>query len=85
MCRNCYKKAPKELVILLIPFIKFVYGTFFINTETLKYLPNSPNGLHFPTDSDLRGAVIALARLQETYLLNTTRLANGDIDGVKFK
>ncbi|KAJ6630485.1 Prolyl 4-hydroxylase subunit alpha-2 [Pseudolycoriella hygida] len=37
-----------------------------------------------PTDEDLNGAAVALARLQETYKLNTTNVANGELNGVKY-
>ncbi|KAG8185444.1 hypothetical protein JTE90_022375 [Oedothorax gibbosus] len=39
--------------------------------------------LKFPDDEDLKGAASALMRLQDTYLLDTTKLANGDISGTK--
>ncbi|XP_041364436.1 prolyl 4-hydroxylase subunit alpha-1-like [Gigantopelta aegis] len=35
-----------------------------------------------PTDEDLLGAVSALMRLQDTYKLDTARLAQGDINGI---
>ncbi|GFY17859.1 prolyl 4-hydroxylase subunit alpha-1 [Trichonephila clavipes] len=37
----------------------------------------------FPDQEDLRGAASALLRLQDTYLLDTTQLARGEIDGIK--
>lgn len=38
----------------------------------------------FPTDEDLNGAAIALTRLQDTYNLDTTSLASGELNGVKY-
>jgi len=35
----------------------------------------------FPTSEDLNGASVALTRLQETYLLDTSRMALGELDG----
>lgn len=39
----------------------------------------------FPTNEDLKGAANALTRLQETYNLNTSHLANGEINGVQYR
>lgn len=39
----------------------------------------------YPDDADLNGAAIALARLQHTYRLNTTDLANGIIKNVQYR
>lgn len=36
----------------------------------------------FPKSEDLHGAAIALVRLQDTYLLNVTELADGHFTGV---
>ena len=36
----------------------------------------------FPKTEDLHGAAIALVRLQDTYLLNVTELADGHFQGV---
>lgn len=38
----------------------------------------------FPNEEDLSGAAVGLARLQHTYKLNATSLANGEIDGVRY-
>ncbi|KAI4458958.1 prolyl 4-hydroxylase alpha subunit [Holotrichia oblita] len=40
--------------------------------------------LKFPSDEDLNGAAVALTRLQKTYKLDTSSLANGEINGVKY-
>lgn len=37
--------------------------------------------LKFPDDEDLSGAASALMRLQDTYLLDTSTLARGHIEG----
>ncbi|GFT62807.1 prolyl 4-hydroxylase subunit alpha-1 [Nephila pilipes] len=39
--------------------------------------------LLFPDQEDLRGAATALLRLQDTYLLDTTELAKGEIEGTR--
>ena len=36
-----------------------------------------------PSDEDLLGAVAALMRLQDTYQLDTAKLAQGDINGIQ--
>ncbi|KAI4458954.1 prolyl 4-hydroxylase alpha subunit [Holotrichia oblita] len=40
--------------------------------------------LKFPSYEDLNGAAVALTRLQDTYQLDTSSLANGEINGVKY-
>ncbi|KAK9754310.1 Prolyl 4-Hydroxylase alpha-subunit, N-terminal region [Popillia japonica] len=40
--------------------------------------------LKFPSDEDLNGAAVALTRLQDTYELDISSLANGEINGVKY-
>jgi prolyl 4-hydroxylase len=37
----------------------------------------------FPDNDDLSGAAQALLRLQDTYRLDTTKIATGDIQGIK--
>lgn len=41
------------------------------------------SSLRFPSDQDLTGAAVALTRLQDTYLLDTHSLAQGEIMGKK--
>lgn len=41
------------------------------------------NNAKFPDDEDLKGAAIALMRLQDTYRLETRDMAQGKIQGVK--
>jgi prolyl 4-hydroxylase len=40
--------------------------------------------LKWPSEEDLSGAAIALTRLQETYKLDPSDLANGKLNGVKY-
>lgn len=41
--------------------------------------------LKFPTSNDLSGAAEALTRLQEMYNLNVSHIANGELNGVKYR
>ncbi|XP_055852421.1 prolyl 4-hydroxylase subunit alpha-1-like [Episyrphus balteatus] len=49
--------------------------------EALKF---SRSNLSFPTDEDTTGSVVALVRLQETYQLETSEVASGILNGVKY-
>lgn len=40
--------------------------------------------LRFPSDEDLNGAAVALMRLQDTYMLDTHALAEGELQGKKY-
>ncbi|KAK9871119.1 hypothetical protein WA026_011403 [Henosepilachna vigintioctopunctata] len=40
--------------------------------------------MKFPTPEDLNGAAMALTRLQDTYQLDTSSLARGELNGVKY-
>ncbi|KAG5881337.1 hypothetical protein JTB14_020587 [Gonioctena quinquepunctata] len=40
--------------------------------------------MKFPTEEDLNGAAVALTRLQDTYRLDTSSLARGELNGIKF-
>jgi len=42
------------------------------------------NMLKFPTDEDLNGAAVALMRLQDTYKLDTSSVARGELNGVQY-
>lgn len=44
----------------------------------------SENLLKFPTDEDLNGAAVALMRLQDTYQLDTSSVARGELNGVQY-
>lgn len=52
--------------------------------ESLENLSHYRDTLKFPSDEDLNGAAVALTRLQDTYRLDTTSLASGKINGVKY-
>ena len=39
--------------------------------------------LSFPTEEDLNGVALALMRLQDTYKLDTSQLAQGSVLGMK--
>lgn len=41
--------------------------------------------LQFPTAVDLSGAATALTRLQQMYKLNISHIANGILNGVKYR
>lgn len=41
--------------------------------------------LKFPNDEDLNGAAVALMRLQDTYNLDTHKIAQGELNGVKYR
>lgn len=49
-----------------------------------EFLANlSSKTVAFPTSEDLTGAAEALLRLQDTYALSTTKVARGDLMGVR--
>ncbi|XP_065156462.1 prolyl 4-hydroxylase subunit alpha-1 [Atheta coriaria] len=52
--------------------------------EVLHNLTTYRQHLKFPTDEDLNGAAVALTRLQDTYKLDTSSLARGELNGVKY-
>lgn len=54
-------------------------GSQFINNVT-----NFREDLTFPTEEDLAGAANALIRLQDTYNLETSSLARGELNGVQY-
>jgi prolyl 4-hydroxylase len=54
-------------------------GTAFIQNVT-RYR----DSLKFPNDEDLNGAAVALMRLQDTYNLDTAKLAMGELNGVQY-
>lgn len=53
-------------------------------TSFLDALKYSRANLSFPTDDDTTGSVIALVRLQETYQLDTSQVAAGMLNGIKY-
>lgn len=40
--------------------------------------------LKVPDEEDLKGAVVAITRLQKMYLMNVTSIADGELNGVKY-
>nr|CAD7616358.1 unnamed protein product [Timema genevievae] len=40
--------------------------------------------LKFPSDEDLNGAAVALMRLQDTYKLDTSSVARGELNGIQY-
>lgn len=65
-----YEKIKITYVYLLIAFIQ--------NITQYRSI------LRFPTDEDLNGAAVALMRLQDTYLLDTHAIAQGQLQGKKY-
>lgn len=41
--------------------------------------------LKFPSEEDLSGAAVALMRLQDTYNLDTSSIARGELNGVQYR
>lgn len=56
-----------------------------IEKEYLENISEISLNLYFPKKEDLNGAALALIRLQRTYKLNPSDLANGQIKGVQYK
>lgn len=55
----------------------------FIFKEIIENMTRNRQDIRFPDDEDLNGAAIALLRLQDTYKLETSALAQGKIKGTK--
>lgn len=55
-----------------------------IGEDYLRNITSYREYLKFPTDEDLNGAAVALTRLQDTYKLDTSSLARGELNGVKY-
>ncbi|KAH1005023.1 hypothetical protein HUJ04_006098 [Dendroctonus ponderosae] len=55
-----------------------------MNADTLANISYVKQNMKFPTDEDLNGAAVALMRLQDTYRLDTSSLARGELNGVKY-
>lgn len=53
--------------------------------EILENFTMHRNFLKFPSDEDLNGAAIALIRLQDTYKLETSSIARGELNGVQYR
>ena len=59
--------------------------TPFILLDFLTNITNYRNILKFPSDEDLNGAAVALMRLQDTYNLDTSSLARGELNGIQYR
>jgi len=55
-----------------------------VGVETIGNLSSYREHYKFPSDEDLNGAAVALTRLQDTYALDTSSLARGELNGVKY-
>uniref|UniRef100_A0A1B6MIZ2 procollagen-proline 4-dioxygenase n=1 Tax=Graphocephala atropunctata TaxID=36148 RepID=A0A1B6MIZ2_9HEMI len=55
-----------------------------IGEEAIQNMTTLRETLKFPTDEDLTGAAVALMRLQDTYQLDTSSLARGELNGVQY-
>lgn len=55
-----------------------------LGAECLNNITYIKETMKFPTDEDLTGAAVALMRLQDTYRLETSSLARGELNGVKY-
>ncbi|CAD7090460.1 unnamed protein product [Hermetia illucens] len=55
-----------------------------VGTEFLDNITNFREVLKFPTDEDLNGAAVALMRLQDTYNLDTSSVARGELNGIQY-
>ncbi|RZC35039.1 P4Ha N and/or 2OG-FeII Oxy domain containing protein [Asbolus verrucosus] len=55
-----------------------------ISGDCLANITHVKETMKFPTDEDLNGAAVALMRLQDTYRLDTSSLARGELNGVKY-
>lgn len=55
-----------------------------VGTEFLDNITNFRNVLKFPSDEDLNGAAAALVRLQDTYNLDTSSVAKGELNGIQY-
>lgn len=57
---------------------------FLVFSDYLANITQIKETMKFPTDEDLNGAAVALTRLQDTYRLDTSSLARGELNGVKY-
>ncbi|KAI4458953.1 prolyl 4-hydroxylase alpha subunit [Holotrichia oblita] len=83
---QAYVESPINAYLLvkrLTTDLQVVQDLIITNTESIADIDKLKPGLKFPSDEDLNGAAMALARLQDTYKLDTSSLANGEINGVK--
>ncbi|CAG9863081.1 unnamed protein product [Phyllotreta striolata] len=55
-----------------------------VSTDYLNNITFFKETRMFPNNEDLNGAAVALTRLQDTYKLDTSSLARGELNGVKY-
>ncbi|XP_045468904.1 prolyl 4-hydroxylase subunit alpha-2-like [Harmonia axyridis] len=55
-----------------------------VTTDYMANITFIKENMKFPTYEDLNGAAVALTRLQDTYNLETSSLARGELNGVKY-
>jgi len=55
-----------------------------VGQQSLQNMTMLRETLKFPTEEDLTGAAVALMRLQDTYQLETSSLARGELNGVQY-
>lgn len=55
-----------------------------VGSQFIQNVTNYRDVLKFPTEEDLTGAANALIRLQDTYNLETSSLARGELNGVQY-
>lgn len=58
--------------------------TYDVGSEYLGNITVYKQFLKFPSDEDLNGAAVALMRLQDTYNLDTSSIARGELNGVQY-
>lgn len=57
---------------------------FGVSTDVLANFTFFKEQFKFPSDEDLRGAAEALIRLQDTYKLDTSSVARGELNGIQY-
>ncbi|XP_037950136.1 prolyl 4-hydroxylase subunit alpha-1 [Teleopsis dalmanni] len=55
-----------------------------VGIDFLNNITNYRSILKFPSDEDLNGAAVALMRLQDTYQLDTSSVARGELNGIQY-
>ncbi|XP_026481964.1 prolyl 4-hydroxylase subunit alpha-1-like [Ctenocephalides felis] len=55
-----------------------------VGREFVSNITRLRDDLKFPSDEDLNGAAVALMRLQDTYKLETSSVARGELNGVQY-
>lgn len=53
--------------------------------EILENVTRYKNEFNFPTEEDFRGATIGLQRLQQTYKIAASSMADGELNGIKYR